>query len=366
MRPWPCLSLLLLCAAVLPAPAADTAGAPVEPAAPPLVIGVFESPPLVIRLPDGSWSGLAVDLWTRIAGDLGLRFQFREVGGDDVGEALHDKALDAALGAIPVTPEGETQHDYSQPYLVTGLGFAQRTNEPLHWDALRRTLFDPRLLTVIGVILVGVLVVGVAIALVERRHNATDFGGPLRTSVSTGVWWAAVTMTTVGYGDATPKTTPGRALALLWMFVGVVAVAILTATVTSILTLSHLRGAVEHPADLLRLRLGAVPGGAGDDYLTDRHTPFVRYDDYGSGLQALSRNEIDAFVANIPALRYLTLLNWHGQLDVSPIVLEPVLFAIALPDDSPLREALDSALVRVTHSDSWVETERHYLGREHR
>jgi ABC-type amino acid transport substrate-binding protein len=332
---------------------------------PPLRIGIADSPPLAIQQADGTWSGLAVDLWARIADELDLRYELRPVPLEALGQMLHDGALDAGLGAIAVSPEGEALHDYTQPYLATGLGFAQRMNDPLHWDTVWTTLISTKLLSLLGIILLSVLLVGIIISLVERRHHATDFGGPWRQSVSTGVWWAAVTMTTVGYGDATPKTAPGRALALLWMFIGVVAVAILTATVTSILTLSHMHGSVQRPSDLLRLRLGAVDGGAGSDYLTDRHTPYVSYADYDVGLTALHAGEIDAFVANIPALRFLVNNSWHGQLEVSPIALEAVLYAIALPNGSPLRESINATLLHVTHEDDWREIERHYLGAEH-
>jgi polar amino acid transport system substrate-binding protein len=352
--------LVLLALAPCVGVAQDDADAPV------LRIGVAESPPLAMRQADGTWSGLGVDLWSRVADTLDLRYEWVPIELDQVTQMMVDGSLDAALGAIPVTPEGEADYDFSQPYLATGLGFAQRMNDPLHWELVWQTLLSTRLLSILGAIVIGVVLVGIIIALVERRHNSTDFGGPLRQSVSTGVWWAAVTMTTVGYGDATPKTAPGRALALLWMFVGVVAVAILTATVTSVLTLSHLRGTVQRPADLLRLRLGAIPGGAGADYLDDRATPYKSYADYDSGLQALKNKEIDALVANIPSLRYLVHLKWHGDLEVSPIALEALLYSIAVPENSPLRSRIDETLLRITHEDSWREVERRYLGIDHR
>jgi ABC-type amino acid transport substrate-binding protein len=347
----------LLCAATV---------APITPAAAddakPLVVGVVDSPPLAIPQADGSWSGLAVDLWVRIAGEYDWHFTYKPIALADVAQALHDGALDAAIGAVPVTPEGEAIHDFSQPYLSTGLGFAQRRSDTLQWSSVWQSLLSRHLLTVVGAIALGVVLVGLIIALVERHHNASDFGGPLSHGVSTGVWWAAVTMTTVGYGDATPKTGPGRLLALLWMFIGVIAVAILTATVTSILTLSHLQGSVRRPADLLRLKVGAVPGGAGADYLVDRHAPFVSYNSYQDGLSALHSGQIEAFVANIPALRYEITKQWHGELEVSPVTLQQVSYAVAVQDGSPLRGRIDNALVRIVHADNWREIERDYLG----
>jgi voltage-gated potassium channel len=49
------------------------------------------------------------------------------------------------------------------------------------------------------------------------------------TSTWDGVWWAVVTMTTVGYGDFTPVTPEGRLVAVVVMIVGIGFTAVLTA-----------------------------------------------------------------------------------------------------------------------------------------
>lgn len=350
--------LLLLCLAlVAPVARAETAPAPT-----PLIVGVTDSRPLSYQDAEGNWTGLGVVLWEQIAAQLGLQYEFRRIDLADVTRDLASHSIDAAIGAIPVTPEGEAIHDFSQPYLITGLGFAQRHQDVVLWSALARALLDPRLISVVAGIVVSVVIVGVLIALVERRSHTTDFGGSMRESVSMGVWWAAVTMTTVGYGDATPKTTPGRALALVWMFVGVVAVAFLTATVTSVVTVAHLRGSVEHPSDLLHMRLGVVAGAAGADYLSHRHASYATYPSFEDALTALDRGSVDAVVATIPVLRAMVTESWNGRLQVSPIALEPLLYGVALPDASPLLSRINQALLTATHDDSWRDTEERFLG----
>lgn len=47
------------------------------------------------------------------------------------------------------------------------------------------------------------------------------------------LWWAAQTVTTVGYGDVVPETTGGRLIGLLVMVIGVAAVSVITALVTA-------------------------------------------------------------------------------------------------------------------------------------
>ena len=53
-------------------------------------------------------------------------------------------------------------------------------------------------------------------------------------SIWDGVWWAAVTMGTVGYGDKYPITTGGRIVGLFLIFAGVGLMSLFTATIASI------------------------------------------------------------------------------------------------------------------------------------
>lgn len=52
-------------------------------------------------------------------------------------------------------------------------------------------------------------------------------------SVGRGMWWALQTVTTVGYGDVTPRETAGRIVAAFVMLEGIAFLAIVTAAITS-------------------------------------------------------------------------------------------------------------------------------------
>jgi voltage-gated potassium channel len=52
-------------------------------------------------------------------------------------------------------------------------------------------------------------------------------------SLEDGIWWALVTVTTVGYGDIAPHTLAGRAIAAVVMLFGISFFAFLTATIAA-------------------------------------------------------------------------------------------------------------------------------------
>ena len=119
-------------------------------------------------------------------------------------------------------------------------------------------------LSILGILLVA----SVLIWLCERRKNAAHFGGNGRRlpGIGSAVWWSAVTMTGVGYGDLYPRTLIGRTLAVAWMFISLVIISIFTATMASLLTAEKLGGPqpIQTPEDLHGLSIGtASPNRSG-------------------------------------------------------------------------------------------------------
>lgn len=69
--------------------------------------------------------------------------------------------------------------------------------------------------------------------------------GPVNgfTDIPTSMYWAIVTLTTVGYGDLSPKTPLGKLLASMVMIIGYAVIAVPTGIVTAELTAMHRGGA---------------------------------------------------------------------------------------------------------------------------
>ena len=90
--------------------------------------------------------------------------------------------------------------------------------------SLLETVFNSRRLrTILGALIFFVCIFGYVFYITEP--GVDTFGD--------GIWWALVTVTTVGYGDITPSTTLGRFVASALMFLGLGLIATVTAIVSA-------------------------------------------------------------------------------------------------------------------------------------
>ena len=89
-----------------------------------------------------------------------------------------------------------------------------------------------------GVIAVATVAVVVAGGALMRLIDHPEY-----STIWVGMWWAIQTVTTVGYGDVTPKNPAGRIVAAFVMLEGVAFLAIITAAITStfVQRASHIR-----------------------------------------------------------------------------------------------------------------------------
>lgn len=97
-------------------------------------------------------------------------------------------------------------------------------------EALGEAIFaERRALTACAVILATVVLISAtSITFAESEAQPEQFGSVLHS-----LWWAIVTITTVGYGDAVPVTPAGRMIAVVTMVVGFAFIALPTAILSS-------------------------------------------------------------------------------------------------------------------------------------
>lgn len=111
------------------------------------------------------------------------------------------------------------------------LGEAKMLMDALRVSRVKITVF-------LGAVLAVVTILGSLMYLVEGPEHGF-------TSIPRGMYWAIVTMTTVGYGDIAPETVPGQFIAAFLMILGYGIIAVPTGIVTV-----EMASAAQRPRDL--------------------------------------------------------------------------------------------------------------------
>lgn len=97
-------------------------------------------------------------------------------------------------------------------------------------EDLVQAIYDERrsFAATLYLLLITILITSSLMYFAENEAQPEKFA-----SIPDAIYWAVITLTTVGYGDFTPVTWPGRVISLFTAFLGVCTVAILTGIVAS-------------------------------------------------------------------------------------------------------------------------------------
>lgn len=329
---------------------------------PPLRVAVYDAPPYGHAAPNGSVSGLSVDLWRRVAERMERQFELTPVS--DMAALLagvHQGRFDVAIGAITITPEREKLVDFSYPSHRSGVAVALRKSTgPL---AALRAYFAAltELGSLVVLILAALVVTGLVMWRIERAGTLAGHESHV-TTLRDGIYWAVVTMTTVGYGDKTPKTTSGRVVATAWMFASLVLISLLSTSLVSKLTADRVEGGNSATSvDLSRHKLAAVANSSGAEFLAEQHLAFSETKTLSEALDRLEAGRATAVVNSVGALTYLIDTSHARGIEVAAGLLAPAYLAFAFPPGSALRKPVDEALIEITSTPEWVRLEQRFL-----
>lgn len=327
-----------------------------------LIVGTKEAAPFAMKDADGKWTGISIDLWQDIAQRLDLKFHLvEEPNVQALVEATARGDYDVSVAAITITAARERSVDFSQPFYDTGLGIAVPVNSVSIWREIMRTMTSFGFLQAAGALIGISLLVGAMVWLFERRHN-DDFGGSPVQGLGASIWWSAEAMTQASTGHRGPKTMAGRALAIIWMVVSIITIAVFTASVTSALTTRQMRGLVNGVEDLPTVRVGTLAGSATIGFLDSERIKHRAFGKVTDGLKALETGSIDAFVYDKPLLAWTVGQNFPNTVQVLDVDFEPQSYGLAMPLGRSYRKAIDVAILETVHDQKWKQTLFRFLG----
>ena len=331
----------------------------------PLRVAVYDLAPYGSVGPDGEFQGVSVELWRRVAEEIGRQYRLTPVAQmDAILSGLEQGRFDAAVGAITITPERAARINFSYPAHRSGVAVALRREAGPVSALVAYGLVAVELSSLIAGMLALLLAIGVAMWFIERPSRSADAPESSVVTLRDGIYWAVVTMTTVGYGDKTPKTPVGRFVAIVWMLSSVALVSLLSASLVSRLTAEQVESSAPFTeSDLAGKKLAAVASSSGAEYLDTLRLPHAKYATLREALAAVAEGDADAVVNSVGALRYMAAARFPKTFRIPGNLLAPAYMAIALPENSPLKKLVDRALMRITASPEWRSLEDRYFGK---
>lgn len=320
-----------------------------------LRIGYVNSAPFIFE-DNNTLQGPISWLWFNVVEDNNFHCEYVHLESNELIQQLNNGKIDLALYPLTITSNRSKLIDFSAPFYLAHSGLI--TKEVSAWGRFKEyaeSFFSLNFFRALGTLFLILFIFGFLTWRFERKENTQEFGGGMK-GLWSGFWWAAVTMTTVGYGDKSPRTTGGRVVALIWMFTAIIIISSLTASLTSSLTVTELKSNSNEIENFKKRKIATVQSSSTHEWMKDNFYNdvklFQRKEDL---LPSLMKNEVDAVAYDLPLLKEMIKKDTINKFKVLPLIYNPQYYAIGVkPDlnDSLLNE-INISMLRHTESLEW-------------
>ena len=324
--------------------------------------------PPFVTYENNAYGGFSIEVVELLAQQLGAELDLYGVNSsakvlDDVAR----RSADLGIGAIAITSQREHTVDFSQPYYESGLQILVAEDGAGAFGgrlgAVFSALFSRDLMILLLVLAVVLIIAAHIIWLAERKHNP-DFPAEYRAGIWEALWWAAVTATTVGYGDKTPKGRGGRLFGLFWMFSGLFVLAYFTAGIATAFTIDELANQIETTSDLRGHEVGVTADSDALDYLARQGIPARSYTTSSDAFDALQAGDLDAVVHDAAVLQHFVANDLSADASLASLVFAERGFGLVLPADDARNEVLNRALLQLVESEEYAQLHDTWFGPE--
>ena len=326
-----------------------------------LKIGIKPSEPWVMYDQNSSEAnrkpiGFSIDLWNKIAQDLKVETEW--VYFDSTSaliEASKKGELDAAISAVTITSNREKEIDFSSSMYELGLQVmvdASKSStsvlELMGKEIKKMMSFETTLM-----FLLFLLVTIHLRWFVDKRDERSDlFSKSYFPGIIDAFWWGITMLIT---WETPPNKGLARVIDLMWHIVGILAVSILTAIVTSALTAQAIGGSIRSEKDLAGKFVAAVATDAPRRYVEKIGANVIPVKTLDEGIALVRSGKAEALVHDGPRLVYLA--NQINKVEkkkvfmVAPFTFNPQNYGIVFPSKSELKERTDRVLLKLREAN---------------
>ena len=318
-----------------------------------LVVGYNINAPFIFKKND-KLDGITYKLWKHITKNDNTFYKLEYHPLDSLLLGLSTGSIDIGLSPLTMTSSRNKKIDFSAPYYVShSTGVVKTLTNKQKFDAFLDSVSIVKLLRVLGFLLILLAIFGFLVWIFERKKN-DEFGEGIN-GFWNGLWWSAVTMTTVGYGDKTPKTIGGRIIGLIWMFAAIILISSVTAGITSSLTIEKLGRNNDGLSSFKEILIGTVKNSATENRLIDNYN-LKSYLTFEELLLGLKNDEVQAISHDEPLIRFALKNNInYKDFEILNISFNQSLYAMGFSKklDAKIKAEFSKKILEYSESNDW-------------
>lgn len=307
--------------------------------------------------------GFSIDLWNEIAAILDVRTTFVMCAAvADLLDMAERGDCDAAIAAVTINAEREGRVDFTHPFYRSGLriGVPTRGGPTLFATVYRFASSD--LLSMFAMLAGLTLVAAHLLWFIERGVNPECFPGTYVAGVGEALWWSVATIITGGCENKAPVSLFGRLVAVAWMLASIVLVAAFTATLSSQMTTESVTGAITGPESLSGRLVATVKHTDAAENLRERRASVHECEDVEEAIASVSSGRAEAVVFDAPVLAHAVREDPRSGVRLVGPLFEHQDYGIVLPPGSPLRKAVNQALLTLGENGRLAELNVRWFG----
>jgi len=300
--------------------------------------------------------GFSIDLWNKIAENLNVKTQWVYYNSTSaLIQGAKNGEIDAGISAITITSNREKEIDFSSSMYELGLQVMVDASKSSA-SVLELMAKEINKMMSLKTILLFLLFLLITIHLrwfVDKRDEKSDlFSKKYSSGIIDSFWWGVTMLIT---WETPPNKGLARVIDLMWHIVGILAVSILTAIVTSALTAQAIGGSIRSEKDLVGKYVAAVATDAPRRYIEKIGANVIPVKTIEEGIALVRKGKAEALVHDGPRLVYLAnKINKKEKkrvLTVAPFTFNPQNYGIIFPSGSKLKEKVDVTLLKLREAN---------------
>lgn len=320
-----------------------------------LIVGYTTAPPFIVQNQQ-SLEGINIWLWEKVAKDLELEYELKPMNFTQMLDSLGDGLIDISINPLTITSERSKLMEFTHSFYASNSTITvAEVSSFQKFVQFIRSFFNQNFLKGLLVLLLIIFLFGLVGWYFERKANDDQFR-PSYRGIWDGMWWSAVTLTTVGYGDKAPKTRMGKIAALILMFGGLLFISGLTASIASSLTVNQLNNNPDGFNEFKERPVGTIGNSGADQFLQEHFFKQVKsYNGVVPGLNGLINGEIEAFMYDEPILKYrIQEDSTFNNLQILPVKFDVQFYAFGIAKhQTVLEQRISQRILEIMETQEW-------------